>query len=125
MSQKTTNEHSTVMLYGIDEQPPKGMAVLLAFQHILAAFAGIIAVPLVVASALGLSVEDTSIMVSASIFVAGIATILQSKGVGPVGSRVSGMMGTDFTFANWLSVVVANWELLVSWVQPLRVHLLK
>ncbi len=56
--------------------------------------------PLVVASALGLSVEDTSIMVSASIFVAGIATILQSKGVGPVGSRVSGMMGTDFTFAN-------------------------
>ena len=100
MSQKTTNEHSSVMLYGIDEQPPKGMAVLLAFQHILAAFAGIIAVPLVIASALGLSVEDTSIMVSASIFVAGIATILQSKGVGPVGSRVSGMMGTDFTFAN-------------------------
>lgn len=100
MSQKITNEHSSDMLYGIDEQPPKGMAVLLAFQHILAAFAGIIAVPLVVASALGLSVEDTSIMVSASIFVAGIATILQSKGVGPVGSRVSGMMGTDFTFAN-------------------------
>ena len=61
MSQKTTKEHSSEMLYGIDEQPPKGMAVLLAFQHILAAFAGIIAVPLVVASALGLSVEDTSI----------------------------------------------------------------
>ena len=47
MSQKTTNEHSSEMLYGIDEQPPKGMAVLLAFQHILAAFAGIIAVPYV------------------------------------------------------------------------------
>ncbi|WP_330847633.1 solute carrier family 23 protein, partial [Streptococcus suis] len=90
MSRKITNEHSSGMLYGIDEQPPKGMAVLLAFQHILAAFAGIIAVPLVVASALGLSVEDTSIMVSASIFVAGIATILQSKGLGPIGSRVSG-----------------------------------
>ncbi len=38
MSQKTTNEHSSEMLYGIDEQPPKGMAVLLAFQHILADF---------------------------------------------------------------------------------------
>ncbi len=38
MSQKITNEHSSEMLYGIDEQPPKGMAVLLAFQHILAAF---------------------------------------------------------------------------------------
>lgn len=100
MSQKVNMKPSSEMLYGIDDQPPKGTAILLALQHILAAFAGIIAVPLVVAGALGLSVEDTSIMVSASIFVAGIATILQSKGLGPIGSRVSGMMGTDFTFAN-------------------------
>lgn len=88
------------MLYKIDDKPPVGVSIVLALQHILAAFAGIIAVPLVVAGALKLSVEDTSIMVSASIFVAGITTILQSKGVGPIGSRVSGMMGTDFTFAN-------------------------
>ncbi|MDG3141784.1 purine permease [Streptococcus suis] len=88
------------MLYTIDDKPPVGVSLVLALQHILAAFAGIIAVPLVVAGALQLSVEDTAIMVSASIFVAGLATILQSKGLGPVGSRVSGMMGTDFTFAN-------------------------
>lgn len=100
MSQDRKLETSSEMLYGIDDRPPQGVAILLAFQHILAAFAGIIAVPLVVATALGLSVEDTSMMVSASIFVAGIATVLQSKGLGPIGSRVSGMMGTDFTFAN-------------------------
>ncbi len=88
------------LLYTIDEKPPFGVTIILALQHILAAFAGIIAVPLVVATALGLSVEDTSIMVSATIFVAGIATVLQSQGVGPIGSRVAGMMGTDFTFAN-------------------------
>ena len=66
-------------------------------------------------------------MVSASIFVAGIATILQSKGVGfRVGSQcLSGMIGTDFTFANPAISVGSQWELLVSWVQPLRVHLLK
>lgn len=100
MSKEQTNEVQSDMLYGIEEKPPVGVAILLALQHILAAFAGIIAVPLVVATALGLSVEDTSIMVSASIFVAGLATLLQSKGLGPIGSRVSGMMGTDFTFAN-------------------------
>ncbi|MGT2865425.1 nucleobase:cation symporter-2 family protein [Streptococcus fryi] len=88
------------MLYGIEDQPPMAVTIVLALQHILAAFAGIIAVPLVVSSAIGLSVEDTTVMVSATIFVAGVATIIQSKGVGPVGSRVSGMMGTDFTFAN-------------------------
>lgn len=77
-----------------------GVSVLLALQHILAAFAGIIAVPLVVCTALGFSVPQTSLVVSASIFVAGIATFIQSKGIGPVGARVPGMMGTDFTFVN-------------------------
>lgn len=88
------------MLYGVEDKPPMAVTLVLALQHILAAFAGIIAVPLVVSSAIGLSVEDTTIMVSATIFVAGLATIIQSKGIGQVGSRVSGMMGTDFTFAN-------------------------
>ncbi|SDB38977.1 nucleobase:cation symporter-2, NCS2 family [Streptococcus henryi] len=100
MSKEKIVENDDKMLYEIDDKPPVGVTILLALQHILAAFAGIIAVPLVVASAIGLSVEDTSIMVSATIFVAGITTVIQSKGFGPVGSRVSGMMGTDFTFAN-------------------------
>lgn len=88
------------MLYGNDDVPPMGKSIVLAIQHILAAFAGIIAVPLVVCSALELSVEETSLMVSATIFASGITTVIQSKGLGPIGSRVSGMMGTDFTFVN-------------------------
>lgn len=86
--------------YGIDSKPKFSMSLLLALQHILAAFAGIIAVPLVVCSALGYGVKETSIMVSATIFASGITTVLQSKGAGPIGSRVSAMMGTDFTFVN-------------------------
>lgn len=39
-------------------------------------------------------------MVSATIFTSGLTTILQSKGLGPIGARVSGVMGTDFTFVN-------------------------
>lgn len=88
------------MLYRIDDVPPAGVSILLALQHILAAFAGIIAVPLVVCTALGFDVATTSIMVSATILAAGLATFIQSKGVGPVGARVPGMMGTDFTFVN-------------------------
>lgn len=96
----TVQAHETQMVYGIDDKPPMGVSIVLALQHILAAFAGIIAVPLVVGSALGLDVKDTSFMVGATIFASGLTTIIQSKGVGPVGSRVSGMMGTDFTFVN-------------------------
>ncbi|MFK8242505.1 MULTISPECIES: nucleobase:cation symporter-2 family protein [unclassified Facklamia] len=86
--------------YGINDKPPVGVTIVLALQHILAAFAGIVAVPLVVCSALGFDPQQTSLMVSATIFASGITTVLQSKGVGPIGSRVSGMMGTDFTFVN-------------------------
>lgn len=99
-TQQKKNETQNDMLYKIEDRPPLGVSIVLALQHILAAFAGIIAVPLVVSGAIGLSIEDTSIMVSATIFVAGLTTILQSRGLGPIGSRVSGMMGTDFTFAS-------------------------
>lgn len=88
------------LLYGIEDKPPFAVSLVLALQHILAAFAGIIAVPLVVGSALGLEVNQTAMMVSATIFASGITTVLQSRGLGPIGSRVSGMMGTDFTFVN-------------------------
>ncbi|MGL5314424.1 MAG: solute carrier family 23 protein [Peptostreptococcaceae bacterium] len=84
--------------YQIDDKPNFKLSVLLGFQHIVAAFGGIVAVPLVVSSALGFDITETAMMVSASIFVAGIATIIQARGVGKVGSRLPCIMGTDFTF---------------------------
>lgn len=70
----------------------------MAIQHLFAAFSGIVAVPLVVGGVLGLPLEDISFLVSASLFVAGIATIIQSRGFGPVGAKMPMVMGTDFTF---------------------------
>lgn len=94
------SEYQDQLAYGLEDKPALGLSLILALQHILAAFAGIIAVPLVVCNALGFDVGMTSAMVSATIFASGLTTILQSKGAGPIGSRVSGMMGTDFTFVN-------------------------
>ncbi|MDO5026786.1 MAG: nucleobase:cation symporter-2 family protein [Tissierellia bacterium] len=94
------NEGSEELIYDIDSKPSFGVSLILALQHILAAFAGIIAVPLVVCNALNLDVNTTAVMVSATIFAAGITTLIQSRGLGPIGSRVSAMMGTDFTFVN-------------------------
>ncbi|GGH57023.1 nucleobase:cation symporter-2 family protein [Rothia aerolata] len=99
-NQPNHSDGSDQMLYGVEDTPPVGASIILALQHILAAFAGIIAVPLVVCTALGFSVAQTSLMVSATIFVAGITTFIQSKKIGPVGAKVPGMMGTDFTFVN-------------------------
>ncbi len=65
----------------------------------MAAFGGgIVAVPLVIGGVLGLPVTDMAYLVSCALFAAGIATFIQSRGIGPVGARVACVMGTDFTF---------------------------
>jgi xanthine permease len=86
------------ILYKIDDKPPMNISILLAFQHIMAAFGGIVAVPLIVGGALGLPGADIAFLVSAAIFAAGVATFIQARGIGPVGARVPCVMGTDFTF---------------------------
>ncbi len=97
-SQMIKEEESCELLYQINDKPKLQLSILLGFQHIVAAFGGIVAVPLVVSSSLGLDVQSSAMMVSAAIFVAGIATIIQARGVGKVGSRLPCIMGTDFTF---------------------------
>jgi len=97
-SQMMKGARNSGLLYQIDDRPNLQLSVLLGFQHIVAAFGGIVAVPLVVSSSLGLDIQTTAMMVSAAIFVAGIATIIQAKGVGKAGSRLPCIMGTDFTF---------------------------
>ncbi len=107
MEKKGVGENSSELLYKINDRPPMLIAILLGFQHILTAFGGIVAVPLVVGSAVGLSVQDTAFFVSAAIFVSGVATFIQSRGVGKVGARLPCIMGTDFTFVG-PSIVVGS-----------------
>nr|WP_202117365.1 nucleobase:cation symporter-2 family protein [Clostridium chromiireducens] len=92
--EKETDE----LLYGIDDKPSLSTQILLGLQHIFAAFGGIIVVPLVISSALGFDAVTSTALMSATILSAGIATFIQSRGIGPVGARVACIMGTDFTF---------------------------
>lgn len=98
MKEKQGGNSNSDIMYKIDDKPPMKIAILLGFQHIMAAFGGIVAVPLIVGGALGLPVQDIAFLVSAALFAAGIATYIQSTGVGPVGCKLPCIMGTDFTF---------------------------
>lgn len=86
------------LLYQVEEKPPMATSVLLAAQHLLAALGAIIAVPLVVGGVLGLPTEDMVVLINAAMLVSGVVTIIQCKGVGPVGIRLPCVMGTSFTF---------------------------
>lgn len=88
------------LTYGVNDNPSTSEKILFGIQHIFAAFGGIIVVPLVISSALGFDAKTGTALISASILAAGIATIIQAKGVGPVGAKVACIMGTDFTFVS-------------------------
>lgn len=84
--------------YGLDEKPPLPQALILAVQHILAAFNGIIAVPLIVGTAISLGSTDMTFYISSAIFCAGIVTLMQVLSPLGIGSRLPCIMGTSFTF---------------------------
>ena len=100
MSNKEQIGSQTNLIYGVDDNPTVGKKVLFGLQHIFAAFSGIVVVPLVISGALGFDSAMTTSLISASILAAGLATIIQAYGVGPVGARVACIMGTDFTFVS-------------------------
>ncbi|WP_069648939.1 nucleobase:cation symporter-2 family protein [Caloranaerobacter ferrireducens] len=84
--------------YKINDKPPLKIAIPLAVQHLLAAFSGIVAVPLVVGGVLGLPFDQMTFLVNAALFMAGLTTFIQAYGIGPVGAKLPCVMGTDFTF---------------------------
>ena len=100
MKNKEVYDTDINLMYGVNDNPSLAKKILFGIQHIFAAFGGIIVVPLVIASAIGLDAKTTTTLISATILASGLATIIQAKGVGKVGSRVACIMGTDFTFVS-------------------------
>ena len=86
------------LLYQVEDRPPLLTSGILALQHLLAALGGIIAVPLVIGAVLKLPAEEMVALVNAALLGSGIVTIIQCKGVGPVGIRLPCVMGTSFAF---------------------------
>lgn len=87
------------LLYGVEDRPPSLITTtLLSLQHLLAALGGIIAVPLVFGGALKLPADQVVALVNAALLGSGVVTIIQCKGVGPVGIRLPCVMGTSFAF---------------------------
>ncbi|WMJ79742.1 nucleobase:cation symporter-2 family protein [Clostridium sp. MB40-C1] len=84
--------------YKLDEKPPFPKAMILSFQTILTTFGGIVAVPLIVAEALGLPFSEITFWISCALLVSGIVTVIQAHGLGKIGSRLPIVMGTSFAF---------------------------
>ncbi len=88
-----------------EKRLPLLQMLLVSFQHVLLMYGGAVAVPLIVGQAAGLSREEIAFLINADLLVAGIATIVQSMGIGPAGIRMPVMMGASFAAVSSMVVM--------------------
>ena len=100
-----------------DYTPPLGQAVPLGIQHVLAMFASNVTPAIIVCGAAGigfgsdqgaLGFPDMRYMIQMSMLFAGIATLIQTIGLGPVGAKLPIVQGTSFAFLPVMIPAVAG-----------------
>lgn len=92
-----------------DENLGIGSNLLYGLQHVLTMYGGIVAVPLIVGQAAGLSPADIGILIAASLFVGGAATLLQTIGLPFFGCQLPLVQGVSFaSVATIVAIVGAN-----------------
>lgn len=85
-------------IYQLEGRVPLGQAVPLGIQHVLAMFLGNVSPLIIVCGLLNIPIETKSILIQNSMFVAGIATMIQLYPVFKVGSGLPVVMGTSSGF---------------------------
>ena len=83
-----------------DYVPPLRVGLVLGLQHVLAMFVSNITPSIIIAGAAGFAFgsADTVFLIQMSMLFAGIATLMQTIGIGPIGARLPVMQGTSFAF---------------------------
>ena len=74
-------------------------------QHVLAMYAGAVAVPIIVAQAMHLSAEQLIHLINADLFTCGIATLIQTLGFWKVGARIPMIQGVTFASVTPMIVI--------------------
>ncbi|MDT7742641.1 MAG: uric acid transporter, partial [Actinomycetota bacterium] len=97
-------------VHPVDEVLPLPRLLVLGLQHLFIMYAGAIAVPLIVGPAVGLDETDIAILVSADLLVCGIASIIQSAGIGRIlGVRLPVVAGATFTVLNPMIIIATSY----------------
>lgn len=88
------SEHSAI--HPVDEILPVRQLVSFGLQHVLVMYAGAVAVPLILGSALGLTPQQMITLINANLLTSGIATLIQTLGFWKFGARLPLIQGCSF-----------------------------
>jgi xanthine/uracil permease len=95
-------------VHPVDEILPLPRLFALGLQHVLVMYANAVAVPLIIGAALHLSKDQLALLINADLFACGIATLVQTVGVGMFGIRLPIIMGvTAVSISPMLAMAVS------------------
>ncbi|SDN20499.1 xanthine permease [Streptomyces sp. cf386] len=94
----------------VDEKLPALKMATTGLQHVAAMYAGVVAPPLIVGAAIGLSATDLTFLTGACLFTAGLATFLQTIGVWKIGARLPFVNGVTFAGVAPMTAIAASTE---------------
>ncbi|MBD2838793.1 purine permease [Pseudomonas sp. JM0905a] len=83
-------------LHPVDQLLPVRQLVTYGLQHVLVLYAGAVAVPLILGSALGLSTAEVVLLINANLLTSGIATLIQTLGFWRFGARLPLVQACSF-----------------------------
>ncbi|MCM2570547.1 purine permease [Achromobacter xylosoxidans] len=105
------------LVYGPDDRPAAPVAFVAALQHLLAILVPIVTPGLLICQALDVSSRDTTLIVSMSLVISGIATYVQCKRFGPLGAGLLIVQGTSF---NFVGPLIAGGSVMVKQGTPVE-----
>ncbi|MFB7601060.1 nucleobase:cation symporter-2 family protein [Streptomyces sp. NPDC056160] len=106
MTAQTVEDETLV--HPVDEKLPALKMATTGLQHVAAMYAGVVAPPLIVGGAIGLSATDLTFLTGACLFTAGLATFLQTLGIWKIGARLPFVNGVTFGGVAPMTAIVAS-----------------
>ncbi len=86
------------IVHGLEDRVPFGTALLVGAQHVSAMVVGTITPPLLLATSLKFTAEDTAYFISIALLASGLGAFLQCRRRGPLGAGLLSVTGTSFAF---------------------------
>lgn len=97
-SKEKTLEQRSTSLFEVDSKPSLQEALPLGIQHLLAMIVGNITPAIILAGVIGATTGEKNLLIQTTMFIAGIATLMQLYPKFGIGSGLPIVMGVSFSF---------------------------
>ena len=106
-SSETTTPNQSNLILGLEDNPPFQTAFLVSLQHVCVVFVPSVTPAILIGRALNLDAASISYIIGMTLLVAGFATFVQARRIGPIGSGLLSIQGPSFAFLPPIFSVIA------------------